>query len=121
MAIILRDVWALLAGFVVIMALVAASSLLLARVSPGFLGPSERPKPWPVLATMGTSLFASTAGGYVTAWVAEDNPLPRVLILAIVVLAISAISALDARGRKPVGLQLAASVVGAAGVVVGGI
>jgi hypothetical protein len=52
--------------------------------------------------------------------VAADDPLPKVLMLAIVVLVVSAISVLDARGRKPVGPQLASAVLGAAGVVVGG-
>ncbi len=125
MAVILRDVWALLAGFVVIMTLVYAFTLLLARRVPGFVDRTVRPRPQYMLASLGYSFAAAIAGGYVTAWVAADNPLPKVLMLAIVVLAVSAISALDARrqdarGRKPVALQLAGAVVGAAGVVVGG-
>jgi hypothetical protein len=120
MAVILRDVWALLAGFVVIMTLVYAFTLLLARVAPGFVGPSGRPQPRHMLTSLGFSFISALAGGYVTAWVAADDPLPKVLMLAIVVLVVSAISVLDARGRKPVGPQLASAVLGAAGVVVGG-
>jgi hypothetical protein len=121
MAMILRNVWALLAGFVVIMTVVYGCTLLLAALAPEFVGPSERPRSRYRLASLGYSFVAAIAGGYVTAWVAADNPLPKVLMLAIVVLAVSAIGALDARGGKPVGLQLAGAVLGAAGVVVGGV
>jgi len=121
MAVILRDVLALLAGFVVIMTLVYAFTLLLARLAPEFVGASERPQSRYLVAGLGYSFVAAIGGGYVTAWVAADNPLPKVLMLAIVVLAVSTISALDAHVRKPIGLQLAGAVLGAAGVVVGGV
>jgi multisubunit Na+/H+ antiporter MnhC subunit len=121
MAVILHDVWALLAGFVVIMTLIYAFTLLLARLAPEFVGPSEHPQSRYLVAGLGYSFVAAIGGGYVTAWVAAVNPLPKVLMLAIVVLAVSTISALDTRGQKPVGLQLAGAVLGAAGVVLGGV
>ena len=121
MAVILRDVWALLAGFGVITALVFALTFGTARLIPGFIDRSLHPHPRYVLASLAFTLVGAIAGGYVTAWIAAGNPLTEVEMLAIVVLAVSAISALESRGRQPVGPQLAGAVLGAAGVVLGGI
>lgn len=120
MAVMLRDVWALLAGFAVVTALGFAFTLVLGRLVPGFVDRTLRPRPQYVLVTLVCTFVSAIAGGYVTAWMAIGNPLPKVLMLAIVVLAISAISALEARGRQPVGPALAGAVLGAAGVVIGG-
>lgn len=120
MEVILHDVWALLAGFAVMTAIVFAFTGLIAKLAPGFVGPRGRPQGAYILLNLVCSFAAAVAGGYVTAWLATGNPLPKVLMLAIVVLAISAISALEARDRQPVAYQLGIAVLAAAGVILGG-
>jgi len=120
MAVILRDVWALLAGFAVLTGVVLAFTWLLAKLVPGFADPSLRSRPQYVLANLAYSFAGALAGGYVTVWIASGNPLTKVLMLAIVVLAISAISILESRGRRAIGPQLTGAVLSAAGVVLGG-
>jgi len=44
---------------------------------------------------LGSAFLSAAAGGYVTAWAAAANPLIHVLALALVVLALSALSALQ--------------------------
>ena len=51
---------------------------------------------------LGYSFLAAAAGGYVTAWIAGHNPLVHVLALAIAVLLLAALSALQQRGKQPV-------------------
>jgi len=62
-----------------------------------------RPQAGYLFVNLGSSFLAAAAGGYVTAWVAVANPLIQVLALGIVVLAISALSALQARASSPSG------------------
>lgn len=117
--VILRAVWALLAGFAVMTALVFAITMLLMKKAAAWVGAPGRPNPAYLLVNIAYSFVAAVAGGYVTAWIAADNPLPRVMMLAIVVLAMSAISALEARGRQPLGYQIALAVLAPLGVVAG--
>ena len=56
-----------------------------------------------------------------TAWIANGNPLIQVLMLAIAVLALSALSALQSRGKQPVGYALALIAITPLGVMAGGI
>ena len=121
MEVILRAVWALLAGFAVMTALVFAVTMLLMKRAPAWVGASAKPNPTYLLVNVAYSFVAAAAGGYVTAWIAADNPLPRVLMLAIAVLAMSAISALEARGRQPLGYQIALAVLSPIGVLAGGL
>jgi hypothetical protein len=121
MEMILHVVWALLAGFAAMTALVFAFTMLLAKKAPAWVGAPGKPNPAYVLVNIAYSFFAAAAGGYITAWIAADNPLPRVLALAIVVLAMSAISALEARGRQPLGYQIALAVLTPIAVLAGGL
>jgi hypothetical protein len=119
--VILRAAWALLAGFAVVTALVFAFTMLLRKKAPIWVGTPARPNPAYVLVNLAYSFLAAMAGGYVTAWMTTDNPLPKVLTLAIIVLAMSAISALEARGRQPLRYQIALAVFSPIGVVIGGL
>ena len=112
---------ALLAGFATMAVLVMGVTALLSRLTPGWVGSEGRPGPGYVFVNLGYSFLAAAAGGYVTAWVADVNPLPLVLGLAVVVLVMGAISALQARGRQPVWYQVALLVISPLGVVAGGL
>lgn len=121
MEVILRAAGAMMAGFAVMTALVYAATMLLTRTAPAWMGAPGKPNPAYFFANIAYSSAAAAVGGYITAWIAADNPLPRVLALAIAVLAMSAISALEARGRQPLAYQLALAVLAPLGVVAGGL
>ena len=74
-----------------------------------------------IFANLGSSFLAAAAGGYVTAWIAAANPLIHVLALGMVVLALAALSALQERGTRPVGYQLAQVAISPIGVLAGGL
>ena len=84
---------ALLAGFVTMAVLIAVITALLQKFTPGWIGEQRNPKPGYAFVNLGYSFLAASAGGYVTAWIAEHNPLIHVLALAITVLLLAAISA----------------------------
>jgi hypothetical protein len=70
---------------------------------------------------LGSAFLFAAAGGYVTAWAAVANPLVHVLALALVVLALSALSALQSRGKQSVWYQLALVAITPIGVLAGGL
>ena len=121
MALILRTVLALLAGFSLMTAAVYAFTALSAKKAPAWVGPPGQPRPSYRIASILWSFLAAALGGFVTASVAHPNPLPTVLMLAIIVLALSAISALEARGRQPLLYQLALAIISPLGVTAGGL
>jgi hypothetical protein len=117
-------------------ALVALITALLQRLTPGWIGePGKpgpprtgpdawgggKPKPGYVFVNLGYSFLAAAAGGYVTAWIAEHNPLIHVLALAITVLLLAALSALQQRGQQPVWYMLTLVAITPLGVLAGGL
>jgi len=112
---------ALAAGFVTMAALVAAMTALLARLTPGWVSEESKPGAGAVFVNLGASILAAAAGGCVTAWVAVDHPLQHVLVLAIIVLAMSALSALQTRGKQPVWAMLLLVALTPFGVLAGGL
>lgn len=112
---------ALMAGFAVMVALVMGLAALIVRLVPGWTGSEATPPASYAFVNLGSSFLAAAAGGYVTAWVAAANPLIHVLALALVVLALSALSALQARGTQPIWIQLALVAVSPIGVLAGGL
>lgn len=122
--VILHTFLALAAGFAVLVALMIGQSALVARLTPSWVnapGGAEPMQPAYAFVSLGASFLAAAAGGYVTAWVATANPLIHVLVLAIVVLALAALSALQSRGKQPVWFQLAQVAVSPIGVLAGGL
>jgi hypothetical protein len=111
----------LLAGFAVMAAIVMVVTALLRWLAPEWTGIERRPRPSYVFVNLGYSFLAASAGGYVTAWVAGLSPLPSVLALAVAVLVLGAISALQARGRQPAWYQLVLLILAPLGVVAGGL
>jgi hypothetical protein len=112
---------ALMAGFAVMVALVVGMAVLVARLAPSWTGSEATPQASYAFVNLGSSFLAAAAGGYVTAWVAAANPLIHVLALGIIVLALSALSALQSEGKQPIWIQLALVAVSPIGVLAGGL
>jgi hypothetical protein len=113
--------FALTAGFLTMAVLVGALTALLARLTPSWMQNEQKPQPGYIFVNLGYSFLAAAAGGYVTAWVATANPLYQVLVLAIVVLAIAALSAMQQRGKLPIWYQLTMIALSPIGVFAGGL
>ena len=119
--VILRTFLALLAGFLTIAVLVGAVTVLLMRFSPQWVGEQGNLRPSYIAFNLVYSSLAATAGGYVTALMPSANPLILVLALAIIVLVLAALSALQSRGKQPVWYQLALVAITPLGVMTGGL
>lgn len=119
--VILQAFLALFAGFAVLVLLAIAQTALLKRMVPSWNNAEGRQQPSYVFVNLGSSLLAAAVGGYVTAAAAEANPLIHVLALAMVVLALAALSALQSRGKQPIWHQLALVAVSPLGVLAGGL
>jgi DMSO reductase anchor subunit len=116
-----RGFLAMLAGFVAIaVPVVLITGALQSRV-PQWVGKEGHPRPAYVAVNLCYSFLFSVAGGLVTAWIARDNPLGTVLALAIVILVLGALSALQSKDRQPLRYRIALLVVSPVGVVAGGI
>jgi hypothetical protein len=113
--------FALAAGFLTTVVLVGVLTALLTRLTPSWVRDQGKPQPGYIFVNICYSFLAAAAGGYVTAWVAVANPLYQVLALAIIVLAISALSAMQQRGKQPIWYQLALIAISPIGVFAGGI
>ena len=113
--------FALAAGFLTMAVLVGALTALLMRLTPSWVQEQGRPQPGYVFVNLGYSFLAAAAGGYVTALVAAANPLYHVLALAIIVLAMAALSAMQQRGKQPIWYQLMLIALSPLGVFAGGI
>jgi hypothetical protein len=118
---ILRTFLALLAGFVSMALLVGVGTAALMKLAPAWVGTPGNPRPGYVVVNVCYSLAAAAVGGYVTAWVAQGNPLYHALTLAIIVLLLSALSALQQRGKQPIWYQLLLIAITPVGVLLGGL
>lgn len=112
---------ALLAGFASITLLGLLWPALVARVIPSWAGEQPAPEPGFAVASLGFSFLSAVSGGYATAWAAATNPLYHVLALGIVVLTLSALSALQAHSKQPIWYQLTLVAVSPLGVMAGGL
>lgn len=133
--VILHAFFALVAGFAVMALLVVVMTALLTRMVPSWTATEGKPQPrspatglrrWDaqpgyIFVNLGYSFLAAAAGGYVTAWAAAANPLIHVLALALVVLALAALSALQLRGKQPIWYQLTLVAISPIGVLAGGL
>ncbi len=119
--VILRAFAALLSGFAAMAILVVIVTALLTKFVPEWVGQTGSPRPGYVFVNLGYSFLASAAGGYITAMTARGNPLILVLALGIVVLLMSALSAMQSRGKQPVWYQLALLAIAPLGVLAGGL
>ena len=127
--VILRAFLALAAGLATITLLGLGLSALMKKLVPSWAEVSKPEtglrswggQPGPTFVHLGASFLIAAAGGYVTSWAADANPLVHVLALGIVVLALAALSALQSKGEQPVWYQLVQVVISPLGVLVGGL
>ena len=119
--VVLRAFLALAVGFATMAALVAAATALLKRITPSWTDAKDGLALGYIFVNLGYSFLAAAAGGYVTAWMAANNPLIHVLALGIVVLALAALSAMQSRGERPIWYQLALVAITPIGVLAGGL
>jgi hypothetical protein len=112
---------ALAGGFLTMAILVAALTALLSWLTPSWAGDQGKPQPGYIFVNLGYSFLAAAAGGYVTAWIAKANPLYHVMALAIIVLALAALSAMQSKGKQPVWYQLTLVAITPIGVLAGGL
>jgi quinol-cytochrome oxidoreductase complex cytochrome b subunit len=119
--VVLHAFLALLSGFATMAILIAVITILLRRLTPDWVDTAKSRNPGYVFVNIGYSFAAAAAGGYVTAWIAQQNPLIHALALAIAVLLLSALSALQQRGQHPVWYLLALVAITPVGVLAGGL
>ena len=112
---------ALFAGFASMAVLVGVATAVLVKRVPEWVGTPGQPRAGYVFVNLGYSFAAAMVGGYVTAWLAQGNPLIHALALAIIVLLMSALSALQQRGQQPIWYQLTLTALTPVGVFVGGL
>ena len=134
--VVLHAFLALAAGFATMAVLIALITALLQKLTPSWVGETVnpesprtgqgpesggKPKPGYIFVNLGYSFLAAAAGGYVTAWIAQHNPLVHVLALAITVLLLAALSALQQRGQQAVWYMLTLVALTPLGVLAGGL
>jgi uncharacterized protein YggT (Ycf19 family) len=92
----------ILAGFVVIVGLTGIATAVLRRFAPSLAQVNAKPDALAMAVNVGLSFLFSTLGGYVTARYTAGNPLAHASMLAMAVLLLSAISAIQMKGKQPV-------------------
>lgn len=119
--VILRAFVALLAGFLSMAVIIGMVTAVLMKRVPEWVGTKGSPRAGYVVVNLGYSFIAAVVGGYVTAWIAQSNPLIHTLALALIVLLLSALSALQQRGMQPIWYQLLLVAITPVGVFFGGL
>jgi hypothetical protein len=121
LATIERSFLAILAGFATMAVLVTIATSTITKSLPRLIGEPDHPRRRYLILNLVYSAAFAAAGGYVTAIVAKADPLRTVLMLAIVILLLSALSALQLRGKQPVAYQLALIVLTPMAALAGGL
>ena len=119
--VILHTFLALAGGLATITILSLLMDLLLHRFAPAWTLDEGRPSPGSAFVQIGSTFVFSAAGGFFCARSATGNPLVHVLALGIIMLALSALSALQAKGKLPVWFQLCQVAIAPLGVLAGGL
>jgi hypothetical protein len=119
--VILHAFLALSAGFATMALLIAILTGLLKKLTPSWTGAQSHLSVGYGFVNFGCSILAAAAGGYITAWLALNNPLLYVLALAITVLLLGALSAVQQRGRLPIWYLLLLTAITPLGALAGGL
>jgi hypothetical protein len=101
--------------------LVTLATLGIGKSFPRLIGDQAHPRRRYLLLNLAYSAAFAIAGGYVTALIARADPLRNVLMLAIIVLMISALSAMQLRGQQPLPYQFALIVITPLASLAGGL
>ena len=118
---IVRAFLALLAGFATMAAVVGVVTAMLVKLALDWVGRQGHPRTGYILVNLVYSLTAAILDGYVTAWIAHNNILTYTLVLAVIVLLLSGLSALQQRGKQPIWYQLLLMAIAPAGIFWGGL
>lgn len=118
---ILHSFLAIGGGFITVALLIAMATLAEKRLAPDAASASSRPRRLYLWLNLILSAVAAAAGGYVTTYLAHENPLVHTLALALVVLLLSALSALQLKGKQPVAYQLSLTALTPLAVLGGGL
>jgi hypothetical protein len=105
---------------------VGVITAVLVKRAPDWVGSTGNPNASYVVVNLVYSLVAAMAGGFVTAWIAQvwiasGRPIMHILVLAVVVLLLGGLSALQQRGMQPVWYQLLLMAMMPVGVFLGGL
>lgn len=122
--VVLRAFLSLSSGLITLLLLAAAIDALLEKFAPSWTDEAVQnstPTSGYVFVNLGYSFLAAAAGGYVAAWIAAHNPLIHVLALAIIVLLLAALSAIQQRGKLPIWYLLILVALTPLGVLAGGL
>ena len=118
----LHSFFVILAGFAVIAVLLSAATLLVRRFAPEIMRDDAPLDLFAMSINVGLGLVFSIVGGYVTALLSHhNNPLAHALVLALVVLVLSAVSAMQLRGKQPIFYLLSLTVFPPLAVLSGGL
>jgi len=118
---ILHSFIAIGGGFLTIALLIAMATLAEKRLAPDAAAESSQPRRLYLWLNLVYSAVSAAAGGYVTTFLARANPIVHTLALALVVLLLSALSALQLKGKQPVAYQLSLTALTPLAVLGGGI
>ena len=121
LATIERSFLAILAGFATMAVLVTVATAAISKSFPRLIGEPGHPRRRYMLLNLAYSAAFAASGGYITAIVAKTDPLRNILMLAIVILILSALSALQMRGQQPVVYQFALIVLTPIAALAGGL
>lgn len=119
--VILHAFLALAAGLLAATALAAAMSALLKRLTPDWVAETGKLAPGYAFVNIAWSFVAAGVGGYVTAALSGDNPMQHVLALGVILLALSALSAMQERDQQPIWYLLLLVALTPLGVLAGGL
>lgn len=112
----------ILAGFLAIAVPLSAATFMLRRFAPALVRENAPLDLFAMSVNVGLGLVFSFTGGYLTALLAHrDNPLVHALVLALVVLVLSAVSALQLRGKQPIYYLLSLTAFPPLAVLTGGL
>jgi hypothetical protein len=120
MMIMLHAFLALGGGFLSLLLAQALGTFLLRRVIPTWAAIEKKPGAGYTFANSGILFLSAALGGFVTARLAEANPLIHALALALIVLMLSAMTAMQSRGKQPIWYLLLMIGLTPLGVFVGG-
>lgn len=112
---------AILAGLITAVGLSGIATVLLKRLAPDLTRDDAPPDPFIMAVNVGIELVCSLLGGYVTARYAQGNPLAHAFMLALAVLLLSALSAMQMKGKQPVYYLLVLTIIPPLAVLSGGL
>jgi hypothetical protein len=112
---------AILLGFIAVIGLTGIATALLKQFTPSMAREEGPADPFAMAVHVGLSLVFSGLGGYITARFAQKNPIAHALMLALVVLLLTAFSTLQMKGRQPVYYLLISMTIPPLAVLAGGL